>query len=123
MLDQLVAKARGLQEEVGGAELRMESWRLHQQLAEVVGKRDVWREKEKETPQVRWAVGEGRRGERRGEEGRGRGGREEECLPLPLPFPPFLLREGEGGGEGRLREGRRGRWRSKEGRYRMGGEQ
>lgn len=84
-----MAKARGLQEEVGGAELRMESWRLHQQLAEVVGKRDMWREKEKETPQVRCGVGEGREGsggrseeggwriERRGSERR-RGGERRE---------------------------------------------
>ena len=46
----------------------MESWRLHQQLAEVEKKRSEWREKEKETPQVR------REGERKGGREDGRGG-------------------------------------------------
>ena len=107
MLDQLVAKARGLQEEVGGAELRMESWRLHQQLAEVVGKRDVWREKEKETPQVRWGVGEGRRGEKGGGgEGEGRKGRGVSSPSSPLPS--FSPQGGGGGRRGEVEGGEKG---------------
>ena len=51
-LDKLTAKSESLSREVAGSELRQECWRLHQQLGEVTARRDEWRLKEKETPEV-----------------------------------------------------------------------
>ena len=51
-LDQLVAKSQSLVEEVNTSDLRQESWRLHQQLQDVTARRDEWKQKESETPQV-----------------------------------------------------------------------
>lgn len=50
-LNNINVKIEGLQEEMSSSEMKQTAYRLHQQLAEVLEKRDEWREKDKETPQ------------------------------------------------------------------------
>eukprot|EP00731_Ephydatia_muelleri_P014675 Em0008g395a len=50
-LNSVNAKVDSLQEEMSSSEMKQTAYRLHQQLAEVLEKRDEWREKDKETPQ------------------------------------------------------------------------
>ena len=50
-LNSVNAKVEALQEEMSSSEMKQTAYRLHQQLAGVLEKRDEWREKDKETPQ------------------------------------------------------------------------
>lgn len=50
-LDMLTTKAQRMEEEVNSSELKQQAFQLHQQLAEVIAKRDEWRSKEQETPE------------------------------------------------------------------------